>query len=64
MAGFAGRFSRRLLLASAAARLIAAESRGAAFPADAMEYPDAATELDVYRLTGPSYSSTLPASNT
>ena len=41
--------------------LIAAESRGAAFPADAMEYPDAATELAVYRLTGPSYSSTLPA---
>ena len=63
MAGLAGRISRRLLLASgaAAARLIAAGSRGAEFPPDAVHYPDAATELDVDRLTGPSYSSTLPA---
>jgi oligogalacturonide lyase len=31
------------------------------FPSDAKRYPDPATEIDVYRLTSPAYSSTLPA---
>jgi oligogalacturonide lyase len=42
-------------------RMIAAEARGAAFPPDARKYADAATDLEVYRLTDASYSSTLPA---
>ena len=41
--------------------VISAEPRGAAFPSDAKRYADAATELEVYRLTAPSYASTLPA---
>lgn len=32
----------------------------ATFPSDAKRYPDPATEIDVYRLTSPSYSSNLP----
>ena len=54
-------YRNRVSPGAAAARLIAAGSRGAEFSPDAIHYPDAATELDVDRLTGPSYSSTLPA---
>ena len=63
MGGIAGRFSRRLLLASgaAAAGMIAAESKGTEFSHDVKRYADAATELEVYRLTAPSYTSTLTA---
>src|ERR1051325_11701170 len=56
----ARRISRRSLLSGiAATRLFA--SKGAAFPPDTRRYPDPATELEVYRLTDPAYSSTLPA---
>ena len=63
MAGLGGRFSRRLLLVcgAAAARMVAAETKGTEFPPDVKRYADAATELEVDRLTAPSYSSTLTA---
>ena len=50
-----------ILSGALAARLLAQGSRGDAFPADWHKYPDPTTELDVYRLTDPAYSSTLPA---
>src|SRR5690349_18359484 len=54
---------RRFLMSGVAARLSAqtAATRFTVFPADSRRYPDPATELDVYRLTDPAYSSTLPA---
>ena len=39
----------------------AQERTGATFPSAIKRYPDPATDFDVYRLTDPSYSSTLPA---
>jgi len=55
--------SRRffLLAGAAAGRLLADVQKSAAFPSDAERYPDPATELDVYRLTRPDYSSTMTA---
>src|SRR5438876_11987221 len=45
----------------AAARLIAASTKGTAFPPDTRRYPDPTTELEVFRLTDPAYSSMMPA---
>ncbi len=55
--------SRRSLLVSgfAAMHLFGEGGKGAVFPADSKRYSDPATELDVFRLTDPSYTSTLPA---
>ena len=66
MAVFVHRLSRRSLLTSGvmALRALADEPRGpkgAIFESDWRRYPDPATELDVYRLTDPSYRSTLPS---
>ena len=56
------RFSRRsLLLSAAVARLFAEGPKGASFPSEWKRYPDPTTELEVYRLTEPDHSSTLPA---
>src|SRR5579885_857543 len=54
---------RRTLLISgwAGARALAQRGRGAVFPSDAHRYSDPATELDVFRLTDPSYTAVLPA---
>jgi oligogalacturonide lyase len=62
MRGFAIH-SRRSFLASAlaAARLAAQAPRGQTFPSETHRYQDPTTELDVYRLTDPEHSSTLPA---
>jgi oligogalacturonide lyase len=58
-------WTRRRLLASGIAVLpalaSAASTKGTAFPPETKRYPDPTTELDVYRLTDPAYSSTLPA---
>lgn len=58
-----GTVSRRTILLAgvAASRLLAEGQKGAAFPSDSQRYPDPATELDVFRLTKPDYSSTMTA---
>src|SRR5271165_138988 len=59
-----GRYlSRRrfLLTGVAAAKLGAQQKRTASFAPEAKRYSDPTTELDVYRLTDPGHSSTLPA---
>jgi len=63
MGGCARLVSRRwfLLAGAAAGRLLADGQRGATFPSDFERYSDPATELDVYRLTKPDYSSTMTA---
>jgi oligogalacturonide lyase len=63
MAVFPRRFSRRSLLLSgiAAAGLSAQGKKGEVFPQDLKHYADPSTELDVYRITSPEYSSALPA---
>jgi oligogalacturonide lyase len=66
MAHAGRRWTRRgFLLTGLAAAGAASESRKApalpAFPSDAQRYSDPSTDLDVYRLTDPAYSSTLPA---
>jgi oligogalacturonide lyase len=60
-------FSRRALLISgfAAPRALTANGKlrkGEAFESEWERYPDPTTEFQVYRLTDPSYTSTLPAS--
>jgi len=45
----------------AAARLLAEGGKGTPFASDSKRYSDPTTELDVFRLTDPAYSSTLPA---
>ena len=57
------RISRRRLIVSAlaASRLTAASAKGAVFPSDWQRFADPSTELEVYRLTGSAWSSTLPA---
>ena len=60
------RFSRRALLASGMVAIgsLADEPRGPkgqAFESEWKRYPDPATELEVFRLTEPGYTSTLPA---
>src|SRR5947209_6745738 len=58
-----GRLSRRsLLLSTLATKLLAQAGRGAAFPAVSKRYADPTTELEVFLLTDPGYSSRLPAS--
>jgi oligogalacturonide lyase len=54
---------RRAFLAGglAAACLRAESQKGAAFPAAWKKYSDATTDFDVFRLTDPEYSSTMPA---
>jgi len=63
MAGSARRFTRRsfLIAGVAGARLTAQAPKGTTFPSDWRRYSDPTTEMDVYRLTDPAYSSTLPA---
>ena len=63
MAGSARRFSRRWLLMAglAGTRLTAQGFKRTTFPSDWHRYSDPATDLEVYRLTDPAYSSTMPA---
>src|SRR4051812_45859937 len=62
MVGRVRYFTRRSFFAGlAAARVMAASTKGTAFPPDTRRYPDPTTELEVFRLTDPAYSSTLPA---
>jgi oligogalacturonide lyase len=63
MAGLARRFSRRSFLVAglAGTRLAAQGLKGSTFPSDWRRYSDPATEMDVYRLTDPGYSSRMPA---
>jgi oligogalacturonide lyase len=65
MAVYHYRLSRRSLLATAvwASRALASGAKGQKgqmFEAEVERYPDPVTEIQVYRLTDPSYSSTLP----
>ncbi|HTS65069.1 MAG TPA: oligogalacturonate lyase family protein [Candidatus Acidoferrales bacterium] len=50
-----------LLLGVSAPRLFPQSSKSAIFPSDAERYSDPLTELDVYRLTSPSYTSRMTA---
>ena len=52
---------RTLLLSGIAARLLAEGKKGEAFASDAGRYPDPLTEIDVFRLTKPEYSTTMTA---
>jgi oligogalacturonide lyase len=66
MAVFSRRLSRRSLLAGSllaiGARANDSKSgRGEVFESESVPYADGATESQVYRLTDPSYTSTLPA---
>jgi len=63
MAGSARRLSRRsfLMAGVAGTRLAAQGPKGATFPSDWRRYSDPTTEMEVYRLTDPVYSSTMPA---
>lgn len=54
-------FTRRAFLALAAAPVAAQSRKGTAFPTDWKRYSDPATELMVYRLTDPAWSSYLPS---
>ena len=59
----AGGISRRRFLVSGLllGRALAESRRGTTFPSDSYRYSDPTTELDLFRLTAPSYRSTLPA---
>ncbi len=59
----ARRVSRRafLLTSLAAGRILAEGVKGEVHPSDARRYADPTTELEVFRLTDPAYSSVLPA---
>src|ERR1019366_1802706 len=63
MAGSARRCTRRSVLIAgvAGARLAAQALKGNTFPSDWRRYSDPTTEMEVYRLTDPAYSSTMPA---
>ncbi|HEX3748234.1 MAG TPA: hypothetical protein VHW09_30100 [Bryobacteraceae bacterium] len=62
MADPGGNFTRRGFLLSAAAAPLAGETKKlATFPSEVKRYSDPTTDLDVYRLTDPAHSSTLPA---
>ena len=55
-------WTRRALLSLLAASGLCADSpKARTFPSDWRRYPDGATDLEVFRLTDPSYSSFLPA---
>src|SRR5208283_4471638 len=53
--------TRRGFLLSAAALPLAAQQKKTIFPSEVKRYEDPTTELEVYRLTDPAHSSTLPA---
>ena len=59
----AGGISRRgfLFTGMAAASALAEGHKGTTFPSDSLRYSDPTTELELFRLTSPSYTSTLPA---
>ena len=58
----ARRFTRRSLLAAGLMLPLAGQSRkGAEFPAESRRYADPSTEFEVFRLTDPEHTSTLPA---
>jgi oligogalacturonide lyase len=63
MEGSSRRFSRRsfLIAGLAGTRLAAQGPKGTTFPPDWRRYADPTTEMEVYRLTDPAYSSTMPA---
>ena len=62
MAGFWRNSTRRgFLIASVAEARLPAQQKKLSFPAEFKRYADPSTELDVYRLTDPGHSSTLPA---
>jgi len=62
MAGLGRKFSRRgFLLSGIAATKLGAQQKKTSFPSEVKRYADPTTELDVYRLTDPGHSSTLPA---
>ena len=52
---------RSLLLSGITAGHLLAQQRGATYSSDAQRYSDPLTELDVYRLTNPEYSTLMPA---
>jgi oligogalacturonide lyase len=52
---------RSLLLSGMTAARLLAQTKVVIFPSDAGRYPDPLTELDVYRLTKPDYSTTMTA---
>ena len=52
---------RSLFLSGIAAGRVLAQQRGATYSSDAQRYPDPLTELDVYRLTNPEYSTLMPS---
>jgi oligogalacturonide lyase len=56
-------WTRRSFFLTIAAARLAAQTRNKlpTFPSDAKRYPDPSTEIDVYRLSSPSYSTQLPA---
>jgi oligogalacturonide lyase len=56
----AGLTRRSLLVSGALTRVLSAE-KGTAFGSDAERYADPLTELDVYRLTSPEYTTTMTA---
>jgi oligogalacturonide lyase len=58
----ARRFTRRSLFAAGLALPLAGQSRkGVEFPAESRRYADPSTEFEVFRLTDPQHTSTLPA---
>jgi oligogalacturonide lyase len=63
MAGSGRHISRRGFLFSsvAIAQMAAQQKKTTSFPSAVKRYADPTTELDVFRLTDPAYSSTLPA---
>jgi len=52
---------RGVLFTGVAGYLLAQSRKLPVFPSDAKRYPDPSTEIDVFRLTSPSYNSILPA---
>src|SRR4051812_26002509 len=62
MAPESGMTRRSLVLSALAAAALRAEGhKGEVFASEAFRYPDPLTEIEVYRLTFPDYSSTLTA---
>ena len=63
MADLRRNLSRRgfLLAGVAASQLVAQQKKNATFPSEVKRYEDPSTELEVYRLSDPGHSSTLPA---
>ena len=52
---------RTMLLAGVAASQLKSAEKGVSFPSDVNRYSDPLTSIDVYRLTSPEYSTTMPA---